>query len=146
MLSLHLIMMRAGTCINVIWVAGKRMIDNGVDGCSRADYGVGIASATVHSLDFVPLHQTALDRNLALLQCNQWHWLQETFDQWDMKLLSRQIGILQLKGLRVSTCGSLPRQQLEQRWNSSLKVSKSDQIHITSGLHRQYGHPPGAKP
>jgi len=76
-------MMRTSAAIHVIWIAGQRMIDNGLDGCSQADYGQGIASATIHPLEFVPLHKAAFDRNPSLL-----HWIQEVLDNWNLNPLT----------------------------------------------------------
>lgn len=49
----------------VTWVAGTRLIEQGVDGLSRGDLENGVM--TRHTmLDFIPVHQGAFDRSPAL--------------------------------------------------------------------------------
>mmetsp|Transcript_23794 Transcript_23794/g.36130 ORF Transcript_23794/g.36130 Transcript_23794/m.36130 type:complete len:105 (-) Transcript_23794:1724-2038(-) len=60
-------MMRTGAKVHMIWIASKRMIDNCIDGCSKADYNTGMATPTNHPLQYVPIHVTALERNHGLL-------------------------------------------------------------------------------
>lgn len=48
--------------LHIIWVAGTRMIEQGADGLSRGDFGVGVmAGASV--LQFVPITKGALERS-----------------------------------------------------------------------------------
>jgi hypothetical protein len=47
--------------LHVVHVAGKRMIDQGADALSRADYNVGVMRG-IDIRRFVPLHLDALAR------------------------------------------------------------------------------------
>jgi hypothetical protein len=52
--------------LRVIWVAGRRMIDQGGDGLSRGDLTEGVMGGA-HMLQFVPLKNTALQTSATLL-------------------------------------------------------------------------------
>lgn len=52
--------------LNVIHVAGTHMISKGTDGLSRGDLFEGVL-AGADMLSFVPLHLSALDRQLGIL-------------------------------------------------------------------------------
>ena len=60
-LRLHRIMMSGKAFIHVVWVAGERMIAQGVDGLSRGDLTNGVMGGQ-SMLDFVPLHLSARQR------------------------------------------------------------------------------------
>jgi hypothetical protein len=51
--------------IHLIWVAGTRMIDQGVDGLSRGDLENGVMTGR-SMLDFIPIHSSALQRSRTL--------------------------------------------------------------------------------
>ena len=51
-----------GMVLHVVHVSGKRLIASGVDGLSRSDHSTGV-TAGQDDLDFVPLHQSALERS-----------------------------------------------------------------------------------
>ena len=55
--------------INLIWVAGTRMIDQGIDGLSRADLENGVMTGK-SMLDFILIHSTALERSTRMLTQN----------------------------------------------------------------------------
>jgi len=57
--------------LHVVHVAGHRMIAQGTDGLSRGDYTTGVMAGDP-MMDFVPLHQSAVDRAPALLS-----WVRE---------------------------------------------------------------------
>jgi hypothetical protein len=59
--------------IQVVWVAGTRMMEQGTDGLSRGDLFNGIL-ARKYFLEFVPLDKGALERSSGLAD-----WLRETF-------------------------------------------------------------------
>lgn len=62
MLRLHKIQMAGDVFIHVIWVAGTRMIENGIDGLSRADFSNGVMTGE-SILDHLPIGQSALERS-----------------------------------------------------------------------------------
>ncbi|KAL7556111.1 hypothetical protein ACA910_006202 [Epithemia clementina (nom. ined.)] len=59
--QLYKILIRGRAFIHIVWVAGKRMIDQGTDGLSRSDQTNGVMRGEA-MLHFVPLHLTALKR------------------------------------------------------------------------------------
>lgn len=61
-----------GCAIHLIHVAGTRMISQGTDGLSRGNIGEGVMKG-ISIRDFIPLHQTALERQGHTLET----WLRE---------------------------------------------------------------------
>jgi hypothetical protein len=57
--------MKGRLFIHLIWVAGTRMIDQGVDGLSRGDLENGVMTGR-SMLDFIPIHSTAFERSRTL--------------------------------------------------------------------------------
>jgi hypothetical protein len=68
--------------LHVIHVSGKRMIHQGTDGLSRADKTAGVMTGR-RMEEFVPLHQSSLDRSKQLRG-----WLQSILEGSNPKLLS----------------------------------------------------------
>ncbi|KAL7574181.1 hypothetical protein ACA910_014857 [Epithemia clementina (nom. ined.)] len=66
-LRLHRLEMQGQLFINVIWIAGTRMIEQGTDGLSRGDLLSGVLAGK-DMLDFVPLHRSAEERHPGLVQ------------------------------------------------------------------------------
>jgi hypothetical protein len=66
MLRIHKLQLHGGVFIHVIWYAGTRMIENGIDGLSRGDFSNGIMSGGA-MLDYVPIGKTALERRPSLV-------------------------------------------------------------------------------
>ncbi|KAL7557316.1 hypothetical protein ACA910_022411 [Epithemia clementina (nom. ined.)] len=61
MYRVHCILMKGYAFIHIIWVAGKRMIQQGTDGLSRSDLTTGaMMGAPIET--FIPLHKSALER------------------------------------------------------------------------------------
>jgi len=54
--------MQQGCCVNIIHIAGSRMISQGTDGLSRGDANEGVMTGR-SMLEFVPLHRTCLARS-----------------------------------------------------------------------------------
>ena len=61
MLRLHAIVMKGTAFIEIIWVAGKRMICQGADGLSRSDLTTGVMRGQP-MLSYVPLHLSVMER------------------------------------------------------------------------------------
>jgi hypothetical protein len=61
MLRLQKIQMKGKAFIHIVWVSGKRMIQQGTDGLSRGDLTNGVMRG-IPMLEFVPLHKTVLER------------------------------------------------------------------------------------
>ncbi|KAL7570650.1 hypothetical protein ACA910_014924 [Epithemia clementina (nom. ined.)] len=61
MFKLHKILIKGYAFIHIIWVAGRRMIDQGTDGLSRSDLTNGVLRG-VSMLHYVPLARTAFER------------------------------------------------------------------------------------
>ncbi|KAL7556538.1 hypothetical protein ACA910_017629 [Epithemia clementina (nom. ined.)] len=61
MFQLHRILIKGYALVHVIWVAGRRMIDQGTDGLSRANLTNGVMRG-MSMFDFIPLAKTALER------------------------------------------------------------------------------------
>ncbi|KAL7563713.1 hypothetical protein ACA910_021412 [Epithemia clementina (nom. ined.)] len=57
----HKILIKGYAFIHIIWVAGRRMIDQGTDGLSHSDFTNGVLRG-VNMLHYIPLAQTALER------------------------------------------------------------------------------------
>ena len=68
--------------LHVIHVSGKRMIKSGIDGLSRSDHSTGVMAGE-DVLDFVPLHQSALERSPALKE-----WLEDVTQESDASFLT----------------------------------------------------------
>jgi hypothetical protein len=66
MLRIHKLQLHGGVFIHVIWYAGTRMIENGIDGLSRGDFSNGIMSGGA-MLDYVPIGKTAFERRPSLV-------------------------------------------------------------------------------
>jgi hypothetical protein len=60
MLRLRELEMRGDLKLHMIHVAGTRMQDEGADGSSRGDHATGVMNGT-HILQYIPLHQSALE-------------------------------------------------------------------------------------
>ena len=71
-----------GMILHVIHVSGKRMIKSGIDGLSRSDHSTGVMAGE-DVLDFVPLHQSALERSPALKE-----WLEDVTQESDASFLT----------------------------------------------------------
>ena len=71
---LRKIEMHEGCKLQVVHVAGSRMILQGTDGLSRGDTGEGVMGGA-NMLSYVPLHLTALERSLSLKG-----WLENHFN------------------------------------------------------------------
>ncbi|KAL7559916.1 hypothetical protein ACA910_007283 [Epithemia clementina (nom. ined.)] len=67
MTRLHVILMKGYAFIHMIWVSGKRMVDQGTDGISQADFTNGVMRG-MSMLHFVPIHQTAVARQPRVIQ------------------------------------------------------------------------------
>jgi hypothetical protein len=65
-IRLRLLEMSGQLRIHMIHVAGSRMIDQGTDGLSRGDYVSGVMAGQ-SMLSFIPLHESALHHQVALL-------------------------------------------------------------------------------
>jgi len=65
-LRLRLLEMSGQLRIHMIHVAGSHMIDQGTDSLSRGDYVSGVMAGQ-SILSFIPLHESALDHQVALL-------------------------------------------------------------------------------
>ncbi|KAL7580680.1 hypothetical protein ACA910_002192 [Epithemia clementina (nom. ined.)] len=63
---LHRILIKGQAFVHVIWIAGKRMINQGTDGLSQSDLTNGVMRG-VNMLKFVPLHHMALERQKDLI-------------------------------------------------------------------------------
>ncbi|KAL7579542.1 hypothetical protein ACA910_007917 [Epithemia clementina (nom. ined.)] len=61
MLHLHTILMKGQAFIHIVWISGKRMISQGIDGLSRSDLTSGVMQG-VPMFQYVPLHLTSLER------------------------------------------------------------------------------------
>ncbi|KAL7559398.1 hypothetical protein ACA910_008019 [Epithemia clementina (nom. ined.)] len=61
MFQLHKILIKGCTFIHMIWVAGRRMIDQGTDGLSQFDLTSGVMRGTC-MLEFIPLAKMAMER------------------------------------------------------------------------------------
>ena len=81
-LRLRKIELIGGLKLQVIHIAGKRMIAQGTDGLSRGNLMEGVMTGQ-HILNFVPLHESALDRSKLLYK-----WLQSWAPDKQLKLLS----------------------------------------------------------
>jgi hypothetical protein len=66
MLRIHKLQMHAGVFIHVIWYAGTRMIENGIDGLSRGDFSNGVMAGGA-MLNYVPIGLSALERRPSLI-------------------------------------------------------------------------------
>ncbi|KAL7563889.1 hypothetical protein ACA910_013215 [Epithemia clementina (nom. ined.)] len=61
MQQLHQILMKGRAFIHIIWISGRRMIDQGTDGLSRSDFTNGVMRGEP-MLNFVPFHLSAMER------------------------------------------------------------------------------------
>lgn len=61
-LRLRVLEMNGDIFLNLIWCAGTRMIECGVDALSRGDLDNGMMAGN-HVLTYVPIHQTAFERS-----------------------------------------------------------------------------------
>jgi hypothetical protein len=67
--------------VNLIWVAGTRMIEQGTDGGSRGDLTNGVLGGE-HMLKHVPLNETVLERSFEAVE-----WLQSSVSGGDWRVL-----------------------------------------------------------
>ena len=65
-LELRKIEMEGLLIIHFVWFSGKRMIAQGTDGLSRGDLTSGVMAGQ-DFLRFIPLNETAFERNTELL-------------------------------------------------------------------------------
>ncbi|KAL7575063.1 hypothetical protein ACA910_000434 [Epithemia clementina (nom. ined.)] len=61
MFRLHRILIKGYAFIPIVWIAGRKMIDQGTDGLSRADLTNGVMRGTC-MLEFIPLAKTAMEQ------------------------------------------------------------------------------------
>jgi hypothetical protein len=76
MLRLRELEMKGDLKLHVIHVSGTRMQEEGADGSSRGDQSTGVMNGT-HILEFVPLHQSALELSPLLKEWLKKCWPKE---------------------------------------------------------------------
>ncbi|KAL7565620.1 hypothetical protein ACA910_018981 [Epithemia clementina (nom. ined.)] len=66
MIRLHKILIKGYAFIHIVWVAGRRMINQETDGLSRSDLTSGVMRGR-NMLEYIPLAHTALGRQGSLV-------------------------------------------------------------------------------
>ena len=88
--------MTHGLHVNMVWIAGTRMIAHGTDGLSRGDLTSGVMAGDSF-LSHIPLDHEAFARSMTLLEWlenalpRKWKWL-KTGEDWFIQSFDDSLG------------------------------------------------------